>query len=154
FVLPPRLASAPAAPSPLDGLPRPGDIVRHLAETPYAAACVTQAEDILRHCFPLLGITLTTGPEVRWRRDYSSGVETPPVYFRRIPYLDSARAGDHKNIWEINRHQHLVLLAQAFLFSERREFLEEIRHQLESWFVQNPFQSGINWTSALEVAFR
>ena len=83
-----------------------------------------------------------------------SGIETGPLYFRRIPYLDVTRAGDHKSIWEINRHQHLVLLAQAYLFSGRQEFLDEIVRQVESWLAQNPFQHGINWASALEVAFR
>ena len=71
-----------------------------------------------------------------------SGIETGTLYFRRIPYLDAAGAGDHKIVWEINRHQHLVLLAQAHLFSGRDEFLREIVRQLESWLVQNPFQRG------------
>ena len=99
-------------------------------------------------------MTLETGPDIDWRRDYTSGVATTAVFFRRIPYLDAARAGDHKSIWELNRHQHLVLLAQAYLFSGRQEFLAEIESELESWLAQNPFQRGINWTSALEVAFR
>ena len=30
----------------------------------------------------------------------------------------------------------------------------EIKAQLESWFAANPYLRGINWTSALEVAFR
>ena len=62
--------------------------------------------------------------------------------------------GDHKFIWELNRHQHLVLLAQAHLLTGKSEYLTEIFAQLESWLVQNPFQRGINWASALEVAFR
>ncbi len=80
--------------------------------------------------------------------------ETDLAYFRRIPYLDAARAGDHKSIWELNRHQHQVLLAQAYLLTGRDEFPDEIERQLESWFRANPFPRGINWASALEVAFR
>src|SRR5204862_2574262 len=76
------------------------------------------------------------------------------VYFRTIPYLDVARAGDHKIIWELNRHQHLVLLDQAHLLTGRADFLSEIEEQLDSWFEANRFQRGINWASALEVAFR
>src|SRR5581483_6251926 len=97
---------------------------------------------------------IDTGPEIRWRRDYAHGVESGTAYFRRIPYLDFSTVGDHKFIWELNRHQHLVLLAQAFLLSGRPELTSEIFIQLESWFDQNPFQRGINWASALEVAFR
>ena len=103
---------------------------------------------------PLLGGTVETGPEIHWRRDYGSGIETDTRYFRRIPFLDAARAGDHKSIWELNRHQHLVLLAQAGLLTGEERYFQAIGEQLESWFAANPFQRGINWSSALEVAFR
>ena len=80
--------------------------------------------------------------------------ETDLRYFRRIPYLDFSRAGDHKIIWELNRHQHLTILAQAYALTGRDEFFEEITRQWKSWVAENPFQRGINWASALEVAFR
>jgi hypothetical protein len=156
FAFPPGLsdsASSNVRP-PLASLPLPADVASRLGKTSFAAECVRQAEEIVAHRFPLLGVTLETGPEIRWRRDYSRGVESPAFYFRRIPYLDTNKAGDHKIIWELNRHQHLVLLAQAHLISRREDFFDEIVRQLESWFEQNPFQRGINWASALEVAFR
>jgi heparinase II/III-like protein len=112
------------------------------------------SKTIREHCFPILGLTVETGPEIRWRRDYTSGLESGTRYFRRVPYLDSAAVGDHKIIWELNRHQHLVVLAQDYRLHDNRESLAEIAAQLESWFEQNPFQRGINWASALEVAFR
>ena len=102
----------------------------------------------------MLGIEIETGKEIEWRRDYLHNVSTGTKYFRLIPYLDFTRAGDHKVIWELNRHQHLVVLAQASVANGRTEFLNEIVSQLESWFAANPFLRGINWTSALEVAFR
>ena len=112
------------------------------------------AESICRHRFPLLGYVVETGPDIRWRRDYIHQVESRPDFFRRIPYLNAARAGDHKVIWELSRHQHLVLLAQAWQLTGCVEFLDEIPRQLGSWWQQNPFLRGINWTSALEVAYR
>lgn len=154
---PPRLpASALATPSRrLPGLlPDPAQIAGQLATTSFAVECAEAAGQILNHRFPLLGFTVDTGPDIRWRRDYLSGIETDASYFRRIPYLDVTRAGDHKTIWELNRHQHLVLLAQAFLFSGDRAYLAEIVAEIESWLEQNPFQQSINWASALEVAFR
>ena len=141
-------------PAPLAGLPDPEAVARSLRGTAYASEIEKLAEQILAHEFPILGFEIRTGPEIRWRRDYVSGVESGTGFFRFIPYLDAARAGDHKVVWELNRHQHLVVLAQAFLLTGRGEFLAEIRAQLESWFVANPFQRGINWASALEVAFR
>jgi hypothetical protein len=156
FASPPRLSRSVldriAGPCPV--LPDPAAVASRLKTTAFAAECLRIADEIMDHRFPLLGGTLETGPQIHWRRDYTSGLETPTTYFRRIPYLDAQRAGDHKNIWELNRHQHLVLLAQAYLLSDREAYFDEIVRQVESWLAENPFQSGINWTSALEVAFR
>ena len=82
------------------------------------------AAKILQHRFPMLGLELETGRNIEWRRDYLHNITTEPKYFRLIPYLDFSRAGDHKIIWELNRHQHLVVLAQAFQQTGRAEFLE------------------------------
>ena len=102
----------------------------------------------------MLGSEVEYGPAIAWRRDPLSGKETPRDYFRFIPYLDAQVAGDHKVIWEINRHQHLVLLAQAFVTTGNLAYSETVFRQLEDWWNDNPFQRGINWASALEVGFR
>ena len=152
FVLPPKLRTE--VPSPLTSLPDPAAVADKLRATAFAAGVLRAADQIREHRFPLLGWEVVTGPNIDWRRDYVHQRSTGPQYFRLIPYLDVERTGDHKVIWELNRHQHLVLLAQAFLFSRRAEYLDEIAVELNSWWKQNPFHRGINWTSALEVAFR
>jgi hypothetical protein len=126
-------------------LPAPGEFAQEVPGL---------AEEIRSHRFPVFGLTIDTGPEIQWRRDYTRGIETGLAYFRRVPYLNTARAGDHKIIWELNRHQHLVVLAQAYLLTGDGRNLDEIWAQLESWMAGNPFHRGINWASALEVAFR
>jgi len=154
YVRPPRLPrDLPDRPR-LDCLPDPAATADAIRNTPWSSELLKRADEILAQRTPLFGYTIDTGPVTQWRRDPIGGRETPPDYFRRIPFLDTSRAGDHKIIWELNRHQHLVVLAQAYRLSGRDEFLPEIRAQLESWFEQNPFGRGINWTSALEVAFR
>lgn len=140
--------------SPLVMLPAPGLIADRLRDTPFAADLLRTADEIVTHRFPLLGYVLETGPEIEWRRDYLHNISTEPQYFRLVPYLDPSKAGDHKNIWELNRHQHLVLLAQAFLLNRKQVYLDTIWQHVESWWAQDPYQRGINWTSALEVAFR
>ena len=147
----PRLSNSER---PDDLLPDARTVAGKLHGTPYAREVERLANQIVEHRFPLLGIEIATGPEIRWRRDYVNGIELPADYLRRIPYLDRKRAGDHKVIWELNRHQHLVLLAQAFVLTGRKEFIEVIERHLSGWLGQNPFQCGINWTSALEVGFR
>lgn len=139
---------------PLSELPGPALVAASLVGTPYAAELGRLAEGILAHRFPLMGYEIETGPKIDWRCDYSSGKSSGVDYFRGMPYLDFERVGDHKVVWELNRHQHLVLLAQAWRLTRRPEFLREIEAQLEGWWGANPYGYGINWASALEVAFR
>ena len=68
--------------------------------------------------------------------------------------IDFSAVGDHKITWEISRHQHLVLLARAWVFSGNDRFAQEAVLQWRHWIASNPFPLGINWTSTLEVAFR
>ncbi len=151
---PPRLPRGFSPPSPLPLLPSPSKVAALLSATSFPGELRTHAREILAHRFPLLGLNLDTGSDIRWRKDYLNGPETGLQYFRLVPYLDRTRAGDHKNVWELSRHQHLVALAQLYQFDRDPVLLTEIWSQLESWLDANPFQQGINWASALEVAFR
>ncbi|HEY6346512.1 MAG TPA: alginate lyase family protein [Bryobacteraceae bacterium] len=152
WLAPPRLTADALAP--LAGLPEPRCIAATLRGTPFAVELEQRAEEILHGRYRLLGLNLELEREPRWRKDPVSGVETGLPYFRRVPFLDASRVGDHKFVWELNRHQHLTLLAQAFVVCERKDFFEELLRQWESWVDQNPFQRGINWASALEVSIR
>ena len=153
FCFPPEFPNGEEQPR-LAVLPAPEAVAAALRGTPWAQRLVEIAEGILAHRFTLLGYTVDMGRDVHWRRDPIHGVESELSYFRLLPYLDAARVGDHKIIWELNRHQHLVTLAQAWTLTGRAEFRDELACLLESWFGQNPYGRGINWVSALEVAFR
>jgi hypothetical protein len=154
WLLRPRLPRGVSAASPLAELPGPSEVAKLLRETSFPDDLRAQARHILAHRFPLLGLNIETGADIHWRKDYVNGPETGCSYFRLIPYLDGQHAGDHKIIWELNRHQHLVLLAQLYQFDRHPALLAEIWRQLESWMDANPFQRGINWSSALEVGLR
>jgi hypothetical protein len=152
FLFPPPGAGAIQSRSTI--LPDAAAVAAALRGSTYAAEVECIANGILCHRFPILGLTVETGPAIDWRRDYLHQVTSGTPYFRRSPYLDFSRVGDHKVIWELNRHQHLTLLAQAFLLTGRREYIEEAFRQIGGWLDANPFLRGINWASALEVAFR
>ena len=153
FARAPRLhLDQPLAPA--QALPDPAICAQLVRDAPYAAELIAIAQDVLEHRFPLFGRALATGPQIDWRRDYKHEKTSGAAFFRRIPYLDFDTVGDHKWIWELNRHQYLVALAQAFLITGRAEYLREVEQQIESWIAADPFVRGINWASALEVAFR
>ena len=152
------LATAPnralRAQAPLEGLPSPQSVGDAVRPTSYATELIGLADKILSGRVPIFATEISYGPVVAWQRDPLRGTEAPRKYFRFVPYLDREISGDHKWIWEINRHQHLVVLAQAFLLTGKATYFDQVVRQLEHWWADNPFQRGINWTSALEVGFR
>ncbi len=129
---PPAIAAG-ADFAPRLNLPDGAECARALKGSRFAQEVTDLAEEIRGHRFPIFGLTIDTGPEIQWRRDYIRGIETDLLYFRRIPFLDTPRTGDHKIVWELNRHQHLVVLAQAFLLTGDSRNLDEICAQLDSW---------------------
>ena len=141
-------------PSPLPGLPDPASVIDLLWGSAFAQEVESIAEHALQGRYVLLGTLQECGISPAWRRDIVSGKASGTPYFRRVPYLNGAVVGDHKVIWELNRHQYLMAMAQAWRFTKRREFLDGIEALLASWYAANPPWRGINWCSALEIAFR
>jgi len=94
------------------------------------------------------------GDPIDWHRDYSSGVVGPMKYSSLIDHRDKAVAGDIKYIWELNRLQHLVLLALSGIFTGNGGYGKTIERQIRSWAAQNPFMRGVNWKSPLEAGLR
>jgi len=94
------------------------------------------------------------GSPPRWNRDPKTGVEGPLSFSKLLDYRNPRLVGDIKYLWEINRHLHLVTLAQAYFLSGEAKYYRVIREHLESWFSACPCRKGPNWSSALEVAIR
>lgn len=118
-------------------------------------AILRDADRICEHHFHLLGYPdLDYGREIDWHFDAVHGKRAPLVPWFRIRFLDFSEVGDHKIIWELNRHQHLVTLAKACVLSGDQRYRDELIAQWSSWQNANPYPLGINWASSLEVAFR
>lgn len=118
-------------------------------------AIIAEADRICRHKFDLLGYKgVDYGPTIDWHLDAVNGRRAPLKPWFRIAFLDFQEVGDHKVIWELNRHQHLVTLAKAYRFTSDRRYTDELVSELQHWQQTNPYPWGINWASALEVAFR
>ena len=140
---------------PLDpgGLPSLTDRIRYgFPGGPRAAAA--RATSILDGQYDLLGYRqLSVGSPPDWHRDPVHGREASQGFWADVRYLDRA-SGDHKIIWELNRHQHWLALARAYHLTGERRFYAEVPRQLASWLESNPPLSGSNWASMLELAFR
>ena len=119
------------------------------------AETVEEADEILQHRFRLLGYQdLDYGAEIDWHLDAIHGKRAPLKPWYKIHFLDFEEVGDHKITWELNRHQHLVTLAKAWAFTGDDKYVQELVRQFDSWQAANPYPTGINWGSSLEVGFR
>src|SRR5882672_2851876 len=102
--------------------------------------------------FALQGVELGSPP--RWNRDPKTGIEAPLRFGKLLNYRNPGLVGDIKYLWELNRHLHLVTLAQAYALSGNVRYFGVIRQHLDSWFASCPYRMGPNWSSALEPAIR
>ena len=116
---------------------------------------IARAEEALTGRFDLLGYRrLSFGRPVDWHLDPVSGRRAPLVHWSRLDPLDTASVGDSKVVWELNRHQWLVSLAEAYRMTRDERYAEGFSAYLEQWLASNPAGRGINWASSLELAFR
>jgi hypothetical protein len=94
------------------------------------------------------------GMPPQWNRDPESGVTGPAIYAGDIAISNRELVGDIKHVWELNRHLHLVRLAQAWAATGDAAWLHALHQQLRSWLDQCPPLTGPNWTSSLELGIR
>src|SRR5712691_4419530 len=116
---------------------------------------ISIADAICRGRFDLLGYRgLDFGDPVDWHLDPISGRRAPLVHWSRLDPLDRGLLGDSKVVWELNRHQWLLHLGQAYRLTGDERYAEIFVRNLQAWMQANPAGMGINWASSLEVAFR
>jgi hypothetical protein len=149
---PPRFVIAPSC--------RTALVSRVTAAFPDAARdAAARADRILAGEYDLLGYRSLQlaqhggGAHLDWHRDPVSGRTAPQRFWADVPYLDAA-IGDHKVIWEINRHQHWLTLGRAYWLTGDPRYRDVFVAQLGSWMDANPPLCGINWSSMLELSFR
>lgn len=113
------------------------------------------ADTLLTGRFDLLGYQgLSFGSPIDWQLDPIRSVRAPLVHWSQIDHLDPAVAGDSKIAWELNRHQWIVRLAQAFAITRDQRYAAAAVNAIQEWIDANPVGCGLNWTSSLELAFR
>src|SRR2546425_5005237 len=120
-----------------------------------AARYLAAAERIAAGRFDVFALQdAALGSPPRWNRDPKTGIEAPLTFGKLLDYRNPRRVGDIKYLWELNRHLHIVTLAQAYALSGDARYFRVIRLHLESWFDECPYGMGANWSSALELGIR
>jgi Heparinase II/III-like protein/Heparinase II/III N-terminus len=152
-----QLASIAAAP--------PGGDLRFTAVLPAGAAerlpeearkpVLEAADRLLRGEWEALGVVRTDLERPDWFRDPVTGRRSAPDrYAFRIDHRSEEQNGNIKQLWELSRLQHLTVLAAAWALSHDERYARRVDDQLRSWWQENPFLSGIHWTSGIELGIR
>ncbi len=138
-----------------------GPYDRHLPATlaihspSYCKELVQIADEICEGRFDLLGHRgLNLGNPPDWRFDPISGWRAPFLHWTRFDRPDDVTFGDPKVICELNRHQWLVYLGQAYRVTGEERYADAVVQYWKDWLRANPPGMGINWCSSLELALR
>ncbi len=119
------------------------------------AAVLAAADRLLWGEWEMLGVRREDLVRPDWFYDPVSGRRAPADrYAFRIDHRCEEQTGNVKQIWEISRLQHLTLLATAWFLSHDEAYARRVADQLRSWSQENPFLSGVNWTSGIEIGLR
>ena len=97
---------------------------------------------------------LALGNPPHWHREPLSGCEAPRKHWSLINHMDTRVVGDHKLLWELNRHQYLLAPALCWALDREPRRFALIEAHLQSWLEANPRGIGANWISSLELAYR
>src|SRR5262244_2839090 len=148
-----ELAPSSAGQHGFPNTPPPGTAARVPAEA--RAAILAAAARLLRGDWEVLGVARTDLVEPDWFHDPVTGRRSPSGrYAFRINYRVEEHTGNIKQVWEISRLQHLTLLATAWFLGRDDACARRVDEQLRSWWRENPFLSGVHWTSGIEVGIR
>ncbi len=121
-----------------------------------ARASVLEAADrLMRGEWEVLGVARTDMVQPDWFYDPVTGRHAAADrYAFRINHRSEEQTGNVKQVWEISRLQHLTLLATAWFLTHDEPYACRVADQLRSWWRENPFLTGVHWTSGIEIGIR
>jgi Heparinase II/III-like protein/Heparinase II/III N-terminus len=132
----------------------PGDAAGAVPQAARAAV-LAWADRLLQGEWEMLGVVRTDLARPDWFYDPVTGRRAPAErYAFRINHRSEEATGNVKQLWELSRLQHLTLLATAWSVSHDDAYARRVADQLDSWWRENPFLSGVHWTSGIEIGIR
>jgi len=106
-------------------------------------------------CFPVfeLDFPMNEG-NVDWHVDPKSGKRWPATFSGSLDIRDSKHVGEVDYVWRISRCQHLFTIAKTGFLANNDSAKNNVIEQISSWITSNPYLTGVNWTSSMELAIR
>ena len=116
---------------------------------------IAAGQEVLAGRWELLGSVRWDMEDPDWFIDPVTGRRAPQVdYCFKVNHRSEEVTGNVKQIWELSRMHHLTVLAAAFALTGDERYAERAASHLRSWWTQNPFLSGVHWTSGIETGLR
>ena len=113
------------------------------------------ADRLLQGEWESLGVLRTDLERPDWFCDPVTGLRSDPdKYAFRVDHRSEEKVGNVKQVWELSRLQHLTLLSAAWFLSRDERYACRVADHLRSWWRENPFLSGVHWTSGIELGIR
>jgi hypothetical protein len=116
---------------------------------------VRRAAEARAQRFGFFGREFAYDGPIPWQHDPVTGREWPAVYHADVPvHGGDVGYGDVKDVWELSRQQFLIDLAKSWFLTGNADDLQALTRLVRSWIAGNPYATGVNWSCALEPAFR
>ncbi|WP_148560701.1 alginate lyase family protein [Zobellia galactanivorans] len=112
----------------------------------------TEEEIVLRD-YSIFGHGLNYQQAIDWHKDLMDGREFPKKFSFDID-TRSGKNGTVKVVWEVNRLQYLVHICHKYHQSKDKKYLDLFVQHIEDWHKANPYLTGVNWYSNIEVNIR
>jgi hypothetical protein len=94
-----------------------------------------------------------TAGNINWHEDIFTG-ECFPLSFSKALNIRGNSGLSAKNVWEMNRLQFLTFVALNYRNTGSGVYLNQFTGILTSWIDNNPYLTGINWYSNIEINIR
>ncbi len=139
---------------------QPPEVLRRLMLTQFPDLlphALSQAKAVLQQQLMLLGHEVRYTGGIDWHTDPISDRATPwpQVFYADVPLADETLPhGDVKHVWELNRHAFLIELGKAYWLTGEQAYADAAMALMQQWIEANPYNTGVNWTNALEPAYR
>ena len=146
-----------ASAAPFAGLARSDSFAEQVrsARPEEAERIIKSADNICANRFPIFSLApLDYGEPPRWNYDPVHEIKAPKGFYGDIDYLNFAKCGDAKVIWEVARFQFVYDLGQAYLLTKDERYARKFFELIVNWRESHPDYQGVSFCSVVEMARR
>ena len=120
----------------------------------YKDQCISEADQIIQNRVSFFDLeNHYLGSEINWNFDYKN--KKPfPLRYSFFGSRSFRKKGDIKYAFEINKHQELIRLSEAYSLTGDEVYANKFVENIQTWMQQCPYMNSVNWASPTVMAYR